>query len=330
MLLSSMSGCGSSPAGGGAGSRYGRTAGSTGHTSGNTRTVVRDLAIPWQHCSGTPLAVRSQQPPCPPTHHHPRAAVGNPDASRSFAGRASDRYAPHGSCDRGGSPGSAGWRRAGPDGGPPVHSRRHSKSGRGRSSCRRTPGPGSERTGTDGQGLPQAQLRPGMDDVRNGWNTAPACVLGTCGARRRFGLGRLGRRRACPADPAGCHRAIVRSIHAATLRSCTRHAGACGYVDNARALPTYPQAQQAAVSVNPIVWSGSLHTRPTSRRRLSASAVAPPHRVTAPSLPGFRQPFTPVTGRLTSAAIDSMLTTAPPLEAPRAGLNARVSASGPK
>jgi hypothetical protein len=73
-----------------------------------------------------------------------------------------------------------------------------------------------------------------MDDVRNGWNTAPACVLGTCGARRRFGLGRLGRRRACPADLAGCHRAIVRSIHAATPRSCTWHAGACGYVDVCR------------------------------------------------------------------------------------------------
>jgi hypothetical protein len=70
-----------------------------------------------------------------------------------------------------------------------------------------------------------------------------------CGARRRFGLGGLGRRRAWPADPAGRHRAIVRSTHAATLRSCVRRAPACGYVDNARALPTCPQAQQAAVSV---------------------------------------------------------------------------------
>src|SRR6266571_2789364 len=48
---------------------------------------------------------------------------------------------------------------------------------------------------------------------------------------------------------------------ALTASLCARHGprrcdrargarGACGYVDNARALPTYPQAQQAAVSVN--------------------------------------------------------------------------------
>jgi hypothetical protein len=70
-----------------------------------------------------------------------------------------------------------------------------------------------------------------------------------CGARRRSGLRGLGRRRACPADPAGRHCAIVRSTQAATPRSCVRRAPACGYVDNARALPTFPQAQQAAVSV---------------------------------------------------------------------------------
>ena len=70
-----------------------------------------------------------------------------------------------------------------------------------------------------------------------------------CGARRRSGLGGLGRRRACPADLAGYHRAIVRSTGAAMLRSCARRAQLCGYVDNTRALPTYPQAQQATASV---------------------------------------------------------------------------------
>jgi hypothetical protein len=66
-----------------------------------------------------------------------------------------------------------------------------------------------------------------------------------CGARRRSGLGGLGRRRAWPADPAGRHRAIVRSTNAATLRSCVRRAPACGYVDNARALPTCPQGSSS-------------------------------------------------------------------------------------
>ncbi len=39
-------------------------------------------------------------------------------------------------------------------------------------------------------------------------------------------------------------------LHSPLNLSRARRAPACGYVDNARALPTYPQAQQAAVSVN--------------------------------------------------------------------------------
>jgi len=102
----------------------------------------------------------------------------NPDASRSF-GRASGGHAPHGSPDRGGLPGSAARRRAGNDVEPSARTRQRSKSGRGRSSCRRAPEPGTERTGTAAPVLPPDPLRPGMDGVRNGWNTAPACVLGT-------------------------------------------------------------------------------------------------------------------------------------------------------
>jgi hypothetical protein len=66
-----------------------------------------------------------------------------------------------------------------------------------------------------------------------------------CGARRRSGLGGLGRRRACQSgrlSPRHC--ALDARRHAA---GC---AHACGYVDNARALPTYPQAQQATSSSN--------------------------------------------------------------------------------
>ena len=105
-----------------------------------------------------------------------------------------------------------------------------------------------------------AQKQPAGDPLSLGiagtW-TAPAmggilprhACSARCGARRRSGLGGLGRRRACPADLAGYHRAIVRSTGAAMLRSCARRAQLCGYVDNTRALPTYPQAQQATASV---------------------------------------------------------------------------------
>jgi hypothetical protein len=117
--------------------------------------------------------------PRPPTQHHPEAAAGNPDASRSFAGRASDHSAPRGSRDRVGSPGSVGQRRAGPDAGLPARSCRRSKSGHGHNSCKRAPERGSGHTQTAGPAFPPDQRRPGMDDVRNGWNTPPACVLGT-------------------------------------------------------------------------------------------------------------------------------------------------------
>ena len=66
-----------------------------------------------------------------------------------------------------------------------------------------------------------------------------------CGARRRSGLGGLGRRRACQSSRLSPHHcALDARRHAA---GC---AHACGYVDNARALPTYPQAQQATSSIN--------------------------------------------------------------------------------
>jgi hypothetical protein len=39
-------------------------------------------------------------------------------------------------------------------------------------------------------------------------------------------------------------------------RHAEAHGHAYGYVDNARALPTYPQAQQATTSINLIVSEG--------------------------------------------------------------------------
>ena len=173
-----MSGCGLS-ADGGARSRCGRMAGSESRTSGSARPAGRDFATTLRRYSSMSQASCSQRAPSRPQQHHRGAAAGNPDASRFFAGRASGRYARHGSCDRGGSPGNVGPQRAGPDAGLPARSCRRSRSGRDHSSCRRAPERGSEHTGTAVPALPPDQLRAGMDDVRDGWNTPPACVLGT-------------------------------------------------------------------------------------------------------------------------------------------------------
>ena len=118
-----------------------------------------------------------RSPPCSPSPNHPSDVAGNPDASRCFVGRDSDRPAPHGSPDRGGWPGSAARPHAGRRAAPSVHSLVRSKSGRGHSGCRQKPELGSARTETGGQSSPPATAH--MDPIGNDWNTAPACVLST-------------------------------------------------------------------------------------------------------------------------------------------------------
>jgi len=104
-----------------------------------------------------------------------------------------------------------------------------------------------------------------------------------CGARRRSGLGGLGRRRACQSG-----RLSPRHCVLDTRRHAAGRAHACGYVDNARALSTYPQAQQPTISINLItsesqgsdparhiqanVSPGSRHTSPASLRHLCADS----------------------------------------------------------
>jgi hypothetical protein len=65
-----------------------------------------------------------------------------------------------------------------------------------------------------------------------------------CGARRRSGTWRF---RSAPCLPIG--RLSPRQSASDARRHAARHAHACGYVDNARALPTYPQAQQSTTSI---------------------------------------------------------------------------------
>jgi hypothetical protein len=89
-----------------------------------------------------------------------------------------------------------------------------------------------------------------------------------CGARRRSGLGGLGRRRAC--QSAGCHRASLRPMHAVMLRGARTPVD---IVDNARALTTYPQAQQSTTSINLILQKAWAQTQPVIFRRPSVQAV---------------------------------------------------------
>src|ERR1700746_1259214 len=80
--------------------------------------------------SATPIALRQGKvkirlpsPPSPAAPNQPVAVVVNPDASRCFAGRASDGPVPHGPGARGGSSGSAHPRHPGGDIGPPADRR---------------------------------------------------------------------------------------------------------------------------------------------------------------------------------------------------------------
>ncbi len=173
---SPISGCGARGAGRGAKIRYGPRAGSDIRTNDSAILQSRDAGRALQRRPWPSPVGCSRPPPHPPTQDDPRP-VGNPDASRSFAGRASGCSAPRGSRGRASSPDSAGRPRAGSDVGPAAHNRRHSKSVRGRNSCKSAPEPGNGHTETVGRASPPLEAR--LDCVRNGWNTAPACVLGT-------------------------------------------------------------------------------------------------------------------------------------------------------
>ena len=67
---------------------------------------------------------------------------------------------------------------------PSAHSLVRSKSGRDHGGCRQKPELGNARTETAGQSSPPPTSH--VDAIGNDWNTAPACVVARCGARRRF------------------------------------------------------------------------------------------------------------------------------------------------
>jgi hypothetical protein len=136
-----------------------------------------------------------------------------------------------------------------------------------------------------------------MDDVRNGWNTAPACVLGTCGARRRFGLGRLGRRRACPCrsgrlSPRHC--ALDTRRNAAIVHLARGGLWICGQRKGVAHKSTGPasSSQRQFVCLETVGLQTPARSPPATVS-LGGRQTSP---VTAPSLRGFRPPFTPFEG----------------------------------
>jgi hypothetical protein len=106
---------------------------------------------------------------------------------------------------------------------------------------------------------------------------APHACSARCGARRRSQTCRF---RSPPCLPCQSDRSSPPPLCASEPSPQATHrppATACGYVDNARALPTSPQAQQAA-SINLIVQEEKVSDRPQHRA--------------APSLRGSGSPFT--------------------------------------
>ena len=95
-----------------------------------------------------------------------------------------------------------------------------------------------------------------------------------CGARRRSGLGGLGRRRACQSS-----RLSPRHCALDAPRHAAGRAQACGHVDNARALPTCPQAQQQTIRTN-LIASERKGSGPARHIRV---AISPGNRDMSPA-----------------------------------------------
>ena len=97
-----------------------------------------------------------------------------------------------------------------------------------------------------------------------------------CGARRRT---RAWQFRSAPCLPIGrlsSHHCAL-DIRRSAPRPSVRRRQACGYVDNASALPTYPQAQQTTVSTKVDCFEGGPRRPCPSPRRLPAQDVRSPH-----------------------------------------------------
>ena len=132
---------------------------------------------------------------------HRLAVRVNRDASLSVAAPASGPSGRHASDGHDGLPGSV-VRPAGSSVAEPAErTPQRSRSGRGRSNCKRSPGGGNLRTEKDGPiaGRPALCRRASVDERHRWQDSRPACVPGTMWGRRRCRTCKL---RAAPCLPA--------------------------------------------------------------------------------------------------------------------------------
>ena len=170
-----------------------------------------------------------RSPPRSPSPNHPRDVAGNPDASRCFVGRDSDRPAPHGSPDRGGWPGSAARPRAGRRAEPSVHSLVRSKSGHDAVAADQHLSLAAHAQKQSGSRRRRGQQRTSTRSAMTGILPRHACSA-RCGARRRSETWPL---RSAPCRPRQSDRFLPRVEQAAQGRNPPRPQ-ACGFVDNTK------------------------------------------------------------------------------------------------
>src|SRR6516162_5008756 len=120
------------------------------------------------------------------------------------------------------------------------------------------------------------------------------------GMRARHGVGHGVESQTWPFRSAPClpiqqvrHRAIVRSATAAALRPRAQHEKACGYVDNARALPTSSQATAKTAKPCLIAYEpgqAQIRIRHSPRRLDGAQPLS--YQAITPTMRRCWQPFT--------------------------------------
>jgi hypothetical protein len=160
-------------AGGGAGTPGGAAAGRSGRTSGSADRAAG---------AGRPGRRRRVWPssrPAAPDHRGPVRV--NRDASLFVAALASGPFGRRACGGHDGPPGSAVRPVGSSIAAPARHRRQRSRAGHGRSNCKRSPGRGNQRTGTDGPiAARPARCRRHSVDERHRWqDSRPACVPGT-------------------------------------------------------------------------------------------------------------------------------------------------------
>ena len=129
--------------------------------------------------------------------------------------------------------------------------------------------------------------------LRRAWTASAASGIlpqhvcsAPCGARRRTRAWRFRSAPCLPSDRSSSAPLCARH----RPRRCDRRrrrGPACGYVDNARALPTHPQAPATSANINSMLWKGAQpQPAPLTAWQSTTQAVASPHRRPLPQLTG--------------------------------------------